>query len=258
MHRRKQRFGGAGGSTTREFKRQRLRNVRDSWRIWLLAAAVAIGLAAWSLVDHGLVARLLAASTGFLVGAFFFAWSFGGHVSSFPWLIGAEGERETAKAVEKLGAGWHCEHDLEYAHGNWDHILVGPAGVFLLDSKSLNGTSAAGGDGLRSGRLVFRGATLRAAAKRLKYALEGRLGSRAPWVQAVFVVWGDFPQLLHEEQDVVYIHGLHLRTWLSELPTNLNAPRRAALVTALREVRESLPGKTATAARDHAGAAAPS
>jgi Nuclease-related domain len=164
-------------------------------------------------------------------------WALGGHYSAFRWWLGAEGERETAAEIEKLGTDWYCEHDLEHDRGNWDHVLVGPPGVFLLDSKRLDNTAAAGGDALRSGRLAFHGGVFRYGAKRIKVALEERLGARAPWVQAVVVVWGDFPQARHEEQDVIYLRGEELRSWLSELPSRINAPQRAALVTGLRELR---------------------
>lgn len=69
----------------------------------------------------------------------------------------AEGERATGKEIDRLGSEWHCEHDLQQEYGNWDHVLVGPAGVFLLDSKFLNGTVAAGRDALRAGRMVHSG-----------------------------------------------------------------------------------------------------
>jgi hypothetical protein len=87
-------------------------------------------------------ARGLAGMSGVLAGALLVVWSLGGHVTTFRWWLGAEGERETAKEIEKLEANWHCEHDLEHERGNWDHVLVGPPGVFLLDSKSLSGTVA--------------------------------------------------------------------------------------------------------------------
>ena len=161
----------------------------------------------------------------------------GGHVSAFHWWIGAEGERDTAKEIEKLGSEWHCEHDLEYDHGNWDHVLVGPAGVFLLDSKVLHNTSSARDDALRSGRVYYPGRGFRGGAVRVKLAVEQRIGSRAPWVQAVVVVWGDFPQGYHEEQDVIYLRADRLVPWLCALPEKVNAPQRAALVTALQEVR---------------------
>lgn len=187
-----------------------------------------------------MAARATAAMVGLMGGVLLVIWSLGGHVSAFHWWIGAEGERDTAKEIERLGPEWHCEHDLEYGRGNWDHVLIGPAGVFLLDSKVINGTAAAGGDALKSRRLIYPGAAVRYGAKRIKNVLEARLGSRAPWVQAIVVVWGDFPQARHREQDVVYLRGDQLMHWLAEQPQKFNAPQRAALKTALQEVRAAL------------------
>ena len=73
---------------------------------------------------------------------------------------------------------------------------------------------------------------------RIKVALEARLGIPAPWVQAVVVVWGDFPQARHEEQNVIYLGGEELRSWLSEQPSKINGPQQAALVTGLQELRD--------------------
>ena len=47
----------------------------------------------------------------------------------------------TAKALRGLeDEGWIVMHDLPAGRGNIDHILVGPGGVFLLDSKRLDGS----------------------------------------------------------------------------------------------------------------------
>jgi hypothetical protein len=237
---RRPRLGGAGGSATREFNRQRRQNVRDDWRLWLAVAGAAVGFAVWSLLVDGVTARALAWVSGACGGLLLVLWSLGGHISTFRWWMGAEGERDTAKEIERLGPEWHCEHDLEHERGNWDHVLVGPPGVFLLDSKLLHGTAAAGGDALRSGRVQYSGASFRGGALGVKRALEQALGARAPWVQAVVVVWGEFPQARHEEEDVVYVRGDELRAWLSQLPPRLNGPQRAALVTALQEARQGL------------------
>lgn len=123
-------------------------------------------------------------------------------------------------------------------------MLVGPAGVFLLDSKHLHGVSAAAGDALRSGRVSYPGASFRAGAKGVKVGLERRLGFRAPWVQAVVVIWGEFPQELHEHEHVVYVSGDSLVRWLTSLPERANAPQRAAYVAALRELRSELSPRT--------------
>jgi hypothetical protein len=240
MRKRKQRFQGAGASAEREFSRQRRRNVLDEWRTWLFAFALLLVFASWSVFATGLLARFTAGMAGLVAGALLVMWLLGGHISAFHWWIGAEGERDTAKEIEHLGPEWHCEHDLEHGRGNWDHVLVGPAGVFLLDSKVIHGIAAAGDDALRSGRLNYPGGIFRSGAKQVKDALEARLGSRAPWVQAVVIVWGDFPQARHQEQDVVYLRGDQMLPWLAEQPQKFNGPQRAALTTALQEVRTSL------------------
>ncbi|HVU76701.1 MAG TPA: nuclease-related domain-containing protein [Gaiellaceae bacterium] len=164
----------------------------------------------------------------------------GGHISAFRWWLGAEGERETARQIERLSAGWHCEHDVVHEHGNWDHIVVGPPGTFLLDSKYLHGRAVARDDALDCGRLKFRGSGFRGGAWRIKTELEGRLGSSPGWVQAVVVVWADFPQRLVKENDVVYIAGEDLVAWLERQPIKLKGHQRTAIISALQELRAAL------------------
>jgi hypothetical protein len=56
------------------------------------------------------------------------------------WHDGAEGERKTEKALEPLAqSGWRILHDVQARYGNYDHIAVGPAGVFLLETKNPEG-----------------------------------------------------------------------------------------------------------------------
>lgn len=42
------------------------------------------------------------------------------------------------------------------------------------------------------------------------------------------------------EKPVVYVQGGVLASWLAELPEKLNAPERAAVITALKQVRAEL------------------
>jgi hypothetical protein len=241
---RRRRFGGAGDSAAREFKRLRQRHIREDWQSWLVALTCMIGSGVSSFYVDDIASRVLAATSGFCFGVLLVVYALGGHISAFRWWQGALGERDTAKEIEKLSTDWHCEHDLEYENGNYDHVLVGPPGIFLLDSKLLHNTSAAGDDALRAGRLLYPGTTFRSGAKRVNSALARRLGFGAPWVQSVVVVWGDFPQGVYEEQNVVYARGEELVRWLTGLSERINAPQRAACVTALREVRESLKNAT--------------
>jgi hypothetical protein len=50
---------------------------------------------------------------------------------------GATGEEQVGRLLEELAdRGWHAIHDVSLGHGNVDHILIGPAGVFTVETKS--------------------------------------------------------------------------------------------------------------------------
>jgi hypothetical protein len=49
---------------------------------------------------------------------------------------GATGEEEVGELLEGLGGEWRVEHDVSLGRGNVDHVLVGPAGVFTVETKS--------------------------------------------------------------------------------------------------------------------------
>lgn len=50
---------------------------------------------------------------------------------------GATGEEQVGWLLDGLeGDGWHAIHDASFGHGNVDHILIGPAGVFTVETKS--------------------------------------------------------------------------------------------------------------------------
>jgi hypothetical protein len=50
---------------------------------------------------------------------------------------GAKGEEQVGGLLDGLeGRGWHVIHDASLGNGNVDHILIGPAGVFTVETKS--------------------------------------------------------------------------------------------------------------------------
>ena len=50
--------------------------------------------------------------------------------------IGAIGEEATARALSGLHRfGYYVFHDVDAGRGNYDHVLIGPGGVFLVDSS---------------------------------------------------------------------------------------------------------------------------
>ena len=62
---------------------------------------------------------------------------------------GAEGEAATARVLEGLPSGWTSLHDVRWPGrrlANVDHVVVGPGGIFVIDSKNWTGrVSTAGG-----------------------------------------------------------------------------------------------------------------
>jgi hypothetical protein len=52
---------------------------------------------------------------------------------------GAAGERKVGAILEALGPDWHVLHDVSLGRGNIDHVLVGPAGTFTVETKANRG-----------------------------------------------------------------------------------------------------------------------
>jgi Nuclease-related domain len=163
----------AGRSSRAQFRAARRKVLRENWRDWLLAPVFAAGCVVAAVLLHSRSAALIFAGlAGAMITLCLIGWLLGGDVYSLPWLWGAIGERQTAEALDGLDNSWRCEHDIPRARRNWDHVLVGSPGMFLLDSKRLNGRTAVTGDGLASGRFSYPAAGFRGAARHLHDALE--------------------------------------------------------------------------------------
>src|SRR5690348_16911647 len=53
---------------------------------------------------------------------------------------GAEGEEAVGELLEGLREqGWRVIHDVSFGRGNIDHIIVGPGGIFTIETKSRGG-----------------------------------------------------------------------------------------------------------------------
>jgi hypothetical protein len=118
-----------------------------TWRAPLVAAA-------------GLTAQVLTAQAGLpyggLVGlavAALVGWRlrFRPSEQTRTWQRGAEGERRTARLLDRLTHdGYVVFHDLAVpdSTANVDHLVIGPTGVFVIDSKQWTGSVHQGTDGL--------------------------------------------------------------------------------------------------------------
>jgi chaperonin GroES len=121
----------------RALHRYRRRMRRPVLVACLPAIVVATGLAVW--LDTAPWWYFAGGVTGgLLTVAMFTLGDPPGHIAK--WRVGAEGERRTAKALRPLlRKGWTVVHDVQRQHENFDHVLVGPPGVFLLETKVRTG-----------------------------------------------------------------------------------------------------------------------
>ena len=67
------------------------------------------------------------------------------------WRRGAQGKRRTARLLDRLVRdGYVVFHDLALpgSPANVDHLVIGPSGVFVIDSKQWSGSVRQSPDGL--------------------------------------------------------------------------------------------------------------
>jgi hypothetical protein len=128
-----------------------------------VAAVLTAGVAAWLLTAQA-IARL--SSVAAVVAASGVAWAVRFRVSpnTLAWRRGAAGERRTARLLAPLERqGWAVLHDLAIpgSQANIDHLVIGPGGVVVIDSKQYRGRLHLDRQGL-----LWRGRHLLVAALR--------------------------------------------------------------------------------------------
>jgi hypothetical protein len=161
------------------------------------------------------------------------------------WQLGAQGERKTETALKSLEPPqWAVVHDVGCARGNYDHIVVGRAGVFLLETKSLQGIVH-----IRDGQPYLRRrsdpeadkacswirADALAGAATLKEDIQRRTGRRL-WVQAVVVLWSDFEEGVYEDERCMLVHGPRLHDWILRRPELLDQGTTDELAEGIRGI----------------------
>jgi Nuclease-related domain len=144
--------GSPGRSALAQYRRLRALELADwarslAWRAPLIAAA---GLTGQVLADR---AGLPWAGLVGVVAAALLAWRlrFRPSEQARTWQRGAVGERHTARLLDRLTRdGYVLFHDLAIpgSPANVDHLVIGPTGVFVIDSKQWTGSVHQGADGL--------------------------------------------------------------------------------------------------------------
>jgi nuclease-like protein len=145
-------LGSPGRSALTAYRRRRAEELAAwtrslAWRA-PLAAAVALTvdvLTTQAGLPHGGLVGLAAAA---LVG---WRLRFRPSEQVTAWRRGAAGERHTARLLDRLTRdGFVVFHDLAMpgSPANVDHLVIGPTGVFVIDSKQWTGSVHQGADGL--------------------------------------------------------------------------------------------------------------
>ena len=209
-----------------KFRAERRANIREEWAGLSLIAALTLGAAAFVVVGHGWGQIVAAFSLGVGATTVTFGWMLGFDARSLRFAWGAFGEQWTAEELAKLGPEWHAFHDIPDGRGNWDHIVVGPPGVFVIDSKVLSEPAVVDDNGLRAGRLrAGGGASSRGSALRMKKLIE-RDSGLSTWVQGAVAVWGQLPEGVVERDRVLYLPAPRIIENLQSRPPKLTEAQR--------------------------------
>src|SRR4051812_40939845 len=195
----------AGRSSMRKFRQARQANMRQQWGALAFGAATIVGCTVWIVFGSGWGRAFAEFVLGVFLTGVFFAWNLGFNAHSLRWAWGAFGEQWTAEELAKLDGSWHVFHDIPSERGNWDHVVIGLPGVFVIDSKFLTEPAVVDERGLRSGRLrAGGGASSRGSARRINEIIERNTG-RSVWVQGAVAVWGQLPEGVVERDKVLYM-----------------------------------------------------
>lgn len=134
-------------------------------------------------------------------------------------LLGLQGERVVAQRLETLrSAGYHVFHDIEDDRGNIDHVLIGPGGIFTIETKTISKPTD------RDGKVVYDGKAIlvdgrsldrdpipqvMAQSKSLRKLLHDITGTDRP-VQPVVVFEGWYVTSSSPKTDVWVRNAVHL------------------------------------------------
>jgi len=230
--------GRPGASAHAEYRRRRVAE-RASWArglLWRAVAVLAVGMVAGLLAAQlapdlaGLLAVAAAAGVGW-------GLRFRPSADTRAWRRGATGERRTARLLASLERrGWAVLHDLAIpgSAANIDHLVIGPGGVIVVDSKRYRGRLRLDRDGM-----VWHGRQLLVSAlRRVLWAADQAdevLGVAEVQVAAVVAVHGAaVPWGLVQADGVTIVPARRVPDLLQALPPILEPERVAWLADRAR------------------------
>lgn len=155
-----------------------------------------------------------------------------------------DADRRTDAVLRRLPAeSWSIVSCATARHGAPDHVVVGPAGVYVIASRLPQGCVRVkdGVPWLRSGDDAQAdrpgvGVSRKVIdpARHLNREIRLRSGHTAA-VHPVVVLWSEFPQRVAETRQVAYVHGRNLAAWLLQREQELEAAPQAEIADAVEQ-----------------------
>lgn len=151
------------------------------------------------------------------------ARALGVHTDERAWRVGAKGEQTVAAQLDGLGDRWTVLHDVPVGErgANIDHVVIGPPGVFTVNSKWHAGKSVwvGGSTVLIDGRREPYVPKSRHEAERASRLLSAAYGEPVPVVGIVAVLAQDWT-IRDQPRDgsVLVMRPSHARELLRSLP----------------------------------------
>jgi hypothetical protein len=230
--------GQPGGSAQATWRRLRAAEWTAWTRTlpWRVAAILAIG------ASGGILGSLLTPRLGRVLGVLAAAaagWGlrFQPSLDAVAWQRGATGERRTARLLDPLERqGWAVLHDLALpgSRANIDHLVIGPGGVFVIDSKHYRGRLQFDPSGrLWHGRYPLA-PTLRAVSFEADQAAQVLPDPGVAVVPIVAVHGAPVPWSKVVMQGIPVVQARRLPSMLRQLPAVLGPERVAAVASQAR------------------------
>lgn len=207
------------GWTARTSIRERHRQtIKMQWRLLAMLAATLLALFGVAAVfATGPLQRGVIVGTGITLTACAVAALVVLTSGSAPLMMGELAEQWTAQELRQLREhGWKLVNHFGLGPGDQDHVVVGPGGVVLVETK-WGGTPW----DVDAGDVFFRRALEQTGRNAKQLALwHGVVKHGRPQVEPVLVVWGPAARRLREhparrhDSGVVVMSGDHLRDWM--------------------------------------------
>jgi hypothetical protein len=234
-------IGRAGASAQSEFDRRSARDRAARPDVILRHAISAVAIAVAIAVLFEVVYHSSGIGVGILFAVLYFLGRIGPRMTTTAWSTGANGELRTAAQLDPLASkDFVIMHDLKVpmSRANIDHLVIGPTGIFVVETKNVQG------------KVRFQGAEVRMGGRRVgvieevgrevaavENALAPLLDDMDLAVNAVVCVHrADLPWFQRSVAGTRFVYPNHLAREITKRPIVLT-PEQIAWLRALAEQR---------------------